>query len=97
MLQFIAKDDGLICSFTERLDTENCLKLEDELFGKVSGAKMPVVFDLGRIDYVSSMFLRICIRAFKECGGENFSLINMHPNIKKVFKISGLDKQITIK
>jgi len=32
----------------------------------------------------------------KEVDTENFSIINLHPNVKKVFMLAGLDKQINI-
>ena len=36
------------------------------------------------------------IKVAKEVGLGNFSVINVHPNVKKVFKIAGFDKQISI-
>ena len=101
MVQYNLESDAtnepnLICAFTERLDTVNCLKIEDELFDKVRESKTPVVFNLQEVDYVASAFLRICLKVAKEVSPENFSVINVHPNVKRVFKIAGFDKQISI-
>lgn len=92
----ITNEAKLVCAFTERLDTTNCLKIEDELFNKVKESKAPVIFNLEGVDYVASSFLRMCIKVFKEVGPGNFSVINVQPNVKKVFKIAGFDKQIPI-
>jgi len=48
------------------------------------------------VDYVASAFLRMCLKVVKEVGPRNFSVINVHPNVKKVFKIAGFDKQLSI-
>ena len=85
-----------ICAFSEKLDTAKCLEIEDELFNKVQESKAPVVFNLQDVDYVASAFLRMCLRVVKEVGPGNLSIINVHPNVKKVFKIAGFDSQITI-
>lgn len=92
----ITNEANLICAFKERLDTANCLKIEDELFTKVQESKVPVIFNLQDVDYVASGFLRLCLRVVKEVGPGNFSVINVHPNVKKVFKIAGFDREISI-
>ncbi len=92
----ITDEPTLICTFSERMDTANCEQVEEELFNKVREAKVPVVFNVQAVDYVASAFLRMCLRAVKEVGANNFSVINVHPNVKKVFKIAGFDKQISI-
>ena len=50
-----------------------------------------IVFDMARVAYVSSMFLRVCqivARGLSPCA---FSMTNTTPPIKKIFKIAGLD------
>jgi anti-anti-sigma factor len=92
----ITEEETLVCAFKEKLDTAHCADIEKELFDKVREEKIPVVFDLQEIDYIASSFLGMCIRIAKEVGPGNFSIINVKPNVKKVFKISGLDRQMTI-
>ena len=92
----ITDEKTLVCCFSEQLDTDNCMKIEDELLKKVCDAKMAVVFDLEAVNYVSSAFLRICLRVLKEVGEKNLSIVNVRSDVKKVFKIAGFDKQINI-
>ncbi len=96
MVEFTVKEEKLVCSFLERLDTTYCLKYENELFEKIRKTKMPIIFDLQKTNYVSSSFLRICLQACKEKGGKNFSLTNVCPSVKKVFKIAGFDQLMPI-
>lgn len=92
----ITEEKSLICTFGERMDTTKCQEIETELLDKVVETKIPVVFDLMKVDYVSSAFLRLCLRIAKEVETANFSIVNVNPSVKKVFMISGFDKILTI-
>ncbi|MCK4357159.1 MAG: STAS domain-containing protein [Candidatus Cloacimonetes bacterium] len=96
MVKFNKKKNSLVCSFTGRLDTQNCMQWQDELIAKVKELKFPVCFDLQGVNYIASSFLRVCLKVAKEVKSENLSLINLCPSIKKVFKIAGFDKQLNI-
>jgi anti-anti-sigma factor len=91
-------DDGekLTCYFEGSMDTDQCLKLEEEIEITVRGAKQSVVFNLEKVDYVASAFLRICIKIAKDIGVQKFSLTGVCPQVKKVFKIAGFDRFMTI-
>ena len=92
----IAGERTLTYSFSERVDTANCLTFEKELMNKVRESKIPVIFDLEKVDYIASIFLGLCVRVAKEVGFQNFTIINSAPDVRKVFKIAGLDKRISI-
>ena len=96
MVTFSISNEKLTCSFSERQDTEKCMEYGESIYEKVQESKIPVIFDLKKVQYISSMFLSICLRIFREVGAQNFSIINVQPNVKKVFKIAGLDKMMTI-
>ncbi len=96
MVNYIDGTEKLICCFEDRMDTVQCLAVEKEIFEKIQGVGIPVVFDLEKVVYIASSFLRICIRACKTVGAERFSLVHVCPEIKKVFKIAGFDRQINI-
>lgn len=80
--------------FEQRLDTVTCSGIETELIAELKGTRLPIVFDIGKVDFVSSAFIRICLIAAKQAGGGNFHVANAAPQIKKVFKIAGLDQFI---
>ena len=96
MLQFKLEDEKLVCLFLSNMETENCVNCEEELFKKIREAKLPVVFDLKEVSYIASMFLSMCLMAKKEPDVQEFLLINVQPNVKKVFKIAGIDRHLTI-
>ncbi len=96
MVQYIICEGSLICTFSGKLDTAGCSEIGDELIRKVQEAKMPVVFDMKNVDYVASAFLRLCLLIVREVDVDKFSIIKVSPNVKKVFKIAGLDRQMRI-
>ena len=96
MINYNLTDDKLICTFSGILNSAECLKWKEELILKIRQAEKFVVFDMKDVEYIASGFLRICIHASKSIGTENFSLTNVSPHVKKVFKLSGFDKHLNI-
>jgi len=89
-------DEKMVFVFSKEMNTENCLSCMNEVIEKTGALKKPVVFDMKKVEYVASIFLSMCIQIHKERGAQNFRLQNVHPNVKKVFKIAKLDAYITI-
>ncbi len=96
MVDYISDGKMIRCVFNERLDTVNCMNFEQELLEKVQEAENSIVFDLGKVDYIASSFLRICFRVSKTNGEGKLSLVNVSPEVKKVLKIAGVDKHIKV-
>ncbi|MFC1617231.1 STAS domain-containing protein [Candidatus Margulisiibacteriota bacterium] len=97
ILNFEEKEGKLYCVFSGRLDTEACIEYQDQIDEKIKEASVKVLFNFKEVDYISSSFLRICLKSSKELGQDRFAIINVSPNIKKVFKIAGFDRIINIK
>jgi acetaldehyde dehydrogenase / alcohol dehydrogenase len=86
------KDNVLTFKFIDRMDSKNSLEVEAQVDDDMESKKPEkVIFDLAGVDYVTSAFLRICITVAKKVGQNKFSIINTQPQIKKTFKISGLE------
>jgi anti-anti-sigma factor len=97
MAEFRVDDQRLYCIFSGHMDAGKCLEIEDGLNERLAENPTSVVFDLRDVDYISSAFLRICIRTAKSLGSNNFSIINVRPNVKKAFKIAGLDEILNVR
>lgn len=82
----------LTFTFDTHMDSKNSLEAET-IINNALKDKQPakIIFDLQQVTYVASAFLRICITVTKKCGKQNFAIINTQPQIKKIFKISGLE------
>jgi anti-anti-sigma factor len=94
----ITTDSGrTTCTFPGRMDTLACEKYQAQIDEQVARAPTPVTFDMNGVDYVASSFLRICLKTAQVLGKGRFELINVGPEVKKVFKIAGLDRDLTIR
>ena len=96
MTQYLEQAGKLHCIFTGSLSTVVCQELQTEVTAKVEAAKLPVVFDMKDVDFVGSMFLRICMMVNRIVGAKNLSIVNLRPLVKKVFKIAGFDENLTL-
>lgn len=101
MIRF-EREDGqfssfLKCYFSGRWDAVNCLENEKEIEEQTLNPDVTkIVFDLEQVEYISSAFLRICIKTAK-ARQDNFSIVNVKPEVMKVFKISNFDSIMNIK
>ncbi len=87
-------DGKYVCLFSGKLDSSACAGIEAAIESKITDPSMPVVFDLVDIDYVSSAFLRICLKVGKQ--SRDFSIVHVDSSIKKVFMIAGFDRILRI-
>ena len=88
-----SEEKHVICYFSKRLDTIVAYDVEPDI-DKATEPGKKMIFDFSGVDYISSTFLRICIKKYKELGNDRFWIRNPKPDIKRVFKIAGLEKMI---
>lgn len=87
------KEGGtLYALFTGRLGANECPLIEDELEKHLADIPQSVVFDLKEADFVSSAFLRVCIRTGKRLETGRLSITNASPLIKEVLMAAGFDR-----
>lgn len=95
-ISFKTDNEELICIFSGRMDTVNCMKIKEDVKEKVESHSGKVIFDMEDVDYISSSFLRICAQVATTVKAENFSIVKITPLIKKVFMIAGLTNKLNI-
>lgn len=99
-MQRIDEKDKVICVFKGSMDTVACRELETELVHMLNHCKadsLPLVLDLAEVDYIASSFLRICIMSAQQLGKENVNIVNVTHQVKKVFKMSGLSDDLSVR
>lgn len=78
-----------------RLDTLTSPKLEAEL--KLSGIEK-LVFDLAKLEYISSAGLRVMLGAQKTMMAQGeMELLNVSPIVREVFDMTGFSSFFTIR
>lgn len=110
-LQFEPSTNTLTCLFSQRMDTESSIEAQRilhqklaEMTGQIDNREgdvipldtLKVIFDLEKVEYIASAFLRICLAIAKNLTPGNFSIINTSPEVKKTFKIAGLDQVLHV-
>ena len=85
-------------SLKGRLDGTTSADCEAKITSLLIPQTKTIVFDMSNLDYISSMGLRIIIktRKFIEGNGGGVQMINMQPQIKKVFEIANLLRGMTL-
>ncbi|MCX6270031.1 MAG: STAS domain-containing protein [Bacteroidetes bacterium] len=86
------REDGhqLTCVLDERLDTLLSRSFEEELEGKPLDRYTDLIFDMEKVQYVSSSFLRICIKTAKQLQPGRLSIIHVSPVILKILNIANI-------
>ena len=90
-MNIIKKQEGttLTVSPEGRLDTVTAPQLEGELRTAVNGIS-ELVFDLGKLEYVSSAGLRVLLSAQKVMNRQgSMTIRNVKPEIMEIFEVTG--------
>jgi anti-anti-sigma factor len=85
-------EDCTTLYFPERIETNIANQIESDV-DKAIIENNKIIFDLENVKFISSSFLRTCIKAYKQ-KKDNFTITNTNPDIKLVLKIAGLDSLI---
>jgi anti-sigma B factor antagonist len=87
-----------VVKFIGRLDGTTCAESEAKVASLLIPETKTLMFDMTNLDYISSMGLRVVLKArkFIEGNGGGVHLINMQPQIEKVFKIANLLQGMTL-
>lgn len=86
----------LMVALEGRLDTTTALKLEEELRGSVAGVSR-LVFDLAKLEYVSSAGLRVLLAMQKLMNRQGAMLLrNVNEAVMEVFEVKGFSDILRI-
>jgi len=71
------------------IDGHTYQQLEDEIGEIIDDKTKAIVLDMGGVTYISSIGIRVIITTKKKLEAKNasFSMVNLQPQIKKVFDV----------
>ena len=98
MEAIITKEEGkALVAIDGRLDTVTSAELKNQL-EEASLEGMDLELDFSRVEYISSAGLRLLVALQKQAmaGGTKLTLKNINRVVQEVFKVSGLNKAITV-
>jgi anti-sigma B factor antagonist len=91
-------EDVRIISISGRIDTITSKDLDAKLNETIEERIEKIIIDLEKVDYISSVGLRVLLAALKKQKHNHGSLplVSLQPFVQNVFKITGLDKVFQI-
>jgi anti-anti-sigma factor len=87
--------DSQIINLSGNLDSAKAEEVKS-LLGKINNS---ITVDMSGLDFISSAGIGVMLLTYQRLKGigENIYLVNLNENIKKVFRVSLLDKVFNIK
>jgi len=93
-MEIVQNQEGAKFTLTPigRIDTLTAPELEAAV--KFDGVE-ELVFDLAKVDYVSSAGLRVLLASQKKMAGKSMKIANARPAVREVFDITGFSDIFT--
>jgi anti-anti-sigma factor len=91
--------DGIVCvRIAGRLDADSAAQAETTLKGLLKEGKSRLVFDLGKMDYISSAGLRVILMTVKELQNKKGKVVlsALTPYVREIFDVSNFSSIIPI-
>ncbi len=88
------RDSAIWIRIAGRLGASETPALTEELAKLHEKEQRPLVFDLGKLEYISSSGLRVFLSIAKrtEAGRDGIAFVGLQDMVRNVFSVSGLDK-----
>lgn len=98
-VKLLSADENLVFSLSGEIDSAT----SEDFYAQVSAAyehdRKNVVFDCAALTFIDSTTLGTFVKILKKlkCDGNNMVLINVRPNVKKLFEICALNTIMEIR
>ena len=92
----VQNDKNLVVALDGRLDTTTSPNLEEELKATLPSVE-DLVFDLTKLEYISSAGLRVLLSAQKTMNKQGSMVVkNVSEEVKEIFEVTGFSDILTI-
>ena len=92
----VQNDKNLVVALDGRLDTTTSPNLEEELKATLPSVEN-LVFDLTKLEYISSAGLRVLLSAQKTMNKQGSMVVkNVSEEVKEIFEVTGFSDILTI-
>lgn len=93
------KDEILIAALEGRVDSNNADEFQKMMESEINPGDKVLIMDFEQVSYISSAGLRVIVIMAKKFKGpfRNFAICALSDPINKLFKMSGLDRAMTIR
>lgn len=94
----LLKDDVLILDIEGEIDAINSHKLQDVINDAIQEHIVKIIIDMSNLIFINSIGLALLtdmIKILRDSNGD-LKFVNLHPNIEKIFKLTGLERYFDI-
>jgi anti-sigma B factor antagonist len=93
-----SKDDVYIIEISGRMDSISSKEIEANLNDMIEHNRDKIIIDLGAVEYISSVGLRVLLAALKKEKERDGSikLASLQPFVRDIFKMTGFDRIFSI-
>lgn len=91
-IEVIKNNGELTVSLNGRLDSTTAGQLLDTFSSELDANVKSLTVDLSRVDYVSSMGLRVLLGAYKTMNGRGMTIAGANQSVIDILRMSGLLK-----
>lgn len=70
---------------------------EERILSQIMGYKGTIIFDLKKVSYIASTFIRLLCSAAVIVGKDNFTILNVNGENRKILKKLGMFSTLGIK
>lgn len=87
-----------VFSLNGELDLSTANKLKDDLYKSVEEKLSDVVIDMTNLEYIDSTGIGVLVGLMKKLRtqGKDIKISNAKDNVKRIFKITGIDQIISM-
>lgn len=99
MIKHRIEGEVLVCEIEGRLDAAYSQAIQDELLALIAAHPRKVLLHMGQVSYLSSMGIRVLVRAAKQVRAADGALKLCHASatVRKVLDIAGMDGILDIR
>jgi anti-sigma B factor antagonist len=92
------REDVSIVEIDGRIDPQTAPEVEEQLNILLNNNYVKIIVDFKQVNYISSGGLRVFLMALKQTRAKNgdVKLVNLIPNVEKIFKLAGFTKIFNI-
>jgi anti-anti-sigma factor len=88
-------DDVFVIAVEGELDMNTAADLERELEGRLDAARVPLLIDLSRCEFIDSTGIALLVRSWQAFDGDGrFALCGVGNQVKRVLDVTGLGETI---
>lgn len=83
--------EALVIELSEKIDNQLSTEMERSIFDSIGNTNKKIVYNFDKTTFICSHFFKVLLKSYNAVGKNKFQIVNLSPEITRVFKIAGFD------